>query len=58
MKKIIIIYERETRSRRVQLVTEPSDYEEFKKICKEKGMSVNERINRLIKADIEQNRRG
>lgn len=48
MKKIVIIYERETRSRRVQLVTEPSEFEEFKKNCKEEGVSVNEKINRFI----------
>lgn len=56
-KKIVIICEMETRSRRAQFVFEPSKYEEWKKLCKKKGMSANERMNRFIEADLEQNRR-
>ena len=56
-KKIVIICEMETRSRRAQFLFEPSEYEEWKKLWKKRGMSANERMNQLIKADLEQNRR-
>lgn len=56
MKRVVIktvVYEKETRTRRVQLVFEPSVYDKLKALCDKDRMSVNERMHILVEAFIE-----